>query len=156
MRHDLNLQNTGHDLQKQNLVTLNDSKGSYDQLKCSKCESLGRRYGVQTNMYVSGHRQAMIDEGCIDDPGKVRVYNDRTSGKGYLTKSETGEDVYLGKEVKIGHCTGNNPAFDNITPGSVHTIVTPMDGETGNGEAGVWVQGVNQKVKILFSEFKMV
>ena len=56
--------------------------------------------------------------------------------------------------LKIVHCAAVGPDFDNLTPGSVHSILSPPEGE--DNTRGEWVMGVRSPVLVLFREFEYV
>lgn len=62
----------GHDFQKQNLMTLQDNKGSYDLYVCSKCGLQGKRRGLSGEIEI---RNNSSKEYCIQKPeqGKIIV-----------------------------------------------------------------------------------
>lgn len=56
------------------------------------------------------------------------------------------------KYIKVLHCNAFSPEFVNITPGSVHEIVSPPEGY--DKKRGEWVMGVTEPVLLLFREFE--
>ena len=118
------LRNTEHDFQKQNLVTL---KGGYDLLKCTKCGLKAKRVGITEIVEIDGR----ISDAKINSCGKRE---------------------YIDVKIRITQCNANGQAFSNITPGSIHEVITPPDGYK-NGDKGVWVQGNGEPVKVLFNEY---
>lgn len=42
----------------------------------------------------------------------------------------------------------------NLTPGSIHYLIPPPEGESDNfQDGGVWVNGVSKPIKLFFGEF---
>jgi len=123
----LNLNQTEHKFEKENLVTL---KEGYDLLRCSICGLKAKRRGISEIVEIDG-----------------RVSNER------IRKcSGVKENEYIGRKIKITQCTAVGNAFSNITPNSIHEIIKPP-GEYVNGDRGVWVMGNGEPVKVLFDEF---
>lgn len=122
-----------HNFSKVNLITIIKGGRSYDILKCSKCSMEGKRYGVSENLTISGKYPNSQIQYCIEDPKQMK-------------------DEFTGKLVKITECIASGLQFEELTPGSIHRIVTPPNGEV-NGDRGVWVMGVGEPVKILFNEY---
>ena len=121
-----------HDFTKVNLVTISKNKRTYDEYKCRKCGLVGRRYGLTETILLVGN------------PSNNKITN--------CTEEKRGSDYWLGNRVKVTKCTAQGPAFANCTPDSVHNIVSPPAGYT-NGADGMWVQGVGEPVKLLYTEF---
>lgn len=47
-------------------------------------------------------------------------------------------------------------SYSNLTPGSIHPLITPPKGEADNfQDKGVWVQGVDRPVKLTFKDFSL-
>lgn len=57
-------------------------------------------------------------------------------------------------QVKVTKCNAFGDEFKNLTPGSIHELVAPPDGE--DNSRGVWVMGVNSKVLLLHGEFEYI
>lgn len=115
----------GHKWEKANAVTLSDGKrGMYDEYECALCHLRARSYQLGTL------------ELNADDVTKLA--------------SCTGprRDV----RVRVKECTAFSPAFDNITPGSVHEIVPAPEGQQVG--AGEWVMGMGQPVLLLPGEYE--
>lgn len=53
--------------------------------------------------------------------------------------------------VKVIRCNACGKAFGNLTPGSIHKVVPPPNGEKNS--RGEWVMGVGEPVLLLFGEF---
>lgn len=68
----IDIVSNGHDFQKQNLMTLQDNKGSYDLYVCSKCGLQGKRRGLSREIEI---RNNSSKEYCIKKPkeGKIVV-----------------------------------------------------------------------------------
>jgi hypothetical protein len=64
-------------------------------------------------------------------------------------------DKYIGKMIQIINCKNCPPCFDNITPNSLHFVIKPPINKE-NGDIGVWIDGIEERCCILFSEFKFV
>lgn len=127
----LNLSNTVHKFEKQNLVT---TKGGYDVLVCSKCGLKVKRATLGDDVTVMGRASREKIDNCN------------------LTKEDFEKD--FGKEIQITNCTAVGAQFDNIVPGSIHTTIPAPKGEK-NDAKGVWVEGVGEVVKILNNEFRL-
>lgn len=59
----------------------------------------------------------------------------------------------VGKTIKIIKCFAAGKQFENLLPGSKHTIISPPKNQKSDN-AGVWVMGVGEPVKVLNSEFE--
>lgn len=142
MKDQVNLADTRHNMLKENLVTL---KGGYDILKCSKCGAKGKRYGVSEYLTVNGVERLMKEAGCVKTFKRTK----------WPLPKEAGAD--LGR-IQVTYCTAQGAPFDNLTPGSEHNIINPVDKNPNNAnwERGVWVQGVGEPVMLLLSEFKQI
>lgn len=113
----------GHRWTKTNLVTQGKNR-QHDCYCCELCGITGKSYAI----------------GSITVPEKFRDKLHRCPG------------LETTKKVKVTECRAVGPQFQNLTPGSVHDVVTPPPGE--NAKNGVWVQGIGEPVKLLFGEFK--
>lgn len=60
-----------------------------------------------------------------------------------------------GRTIRITKCEANGHLFDNITPGSKHTVIPPPEGYTDDSFS-VWVMGCGEPVKVLNNEFQDV
>lgn len=129
----VSLLNSYHNFRKVNLVTISKRGRTYDILKCSKCEMEGKRFGVSENLTILDKYSNTQIQFCTEDPKQIG-------------------DKFIDKFVKITNCTASGAQFKNLTPGSIHKIVTPPD-KYINGDGGVWVQGIGEPVKILFNEY---
>lgn len=120
------LSDGGHKWEKQNLLTLDSPKGGYDLYKCSQCGIEGRSYKL----------------GYIDIPER------------FAHKANECRGIARTGSVKVTCCQAQGPQFRNLTPGSVHDVVEPPQGESNKG--GVWVMGVGEPVKLLYGEFNYI
>lgn len=87
--------NTDHDFKKINLITLKDSKGCYDEYKCSHCGLEGKARSLQT----------------------VAVRRDK--------KCTNVKPIPEIKEIEIINCKGCGEHFANLVPGSKHLVINP-------------------------------
>lgn len=117
-----------HNWEKQNLVTLKGRKGYYDTMVCSNCGMTGRRYNFEF----------------------IEIYDRYDFKKASLCPKV--KPVDIPEKVKVTVCGAFGPAFKNLTPDSIHYVVTPPDGYL-NDHTGVWVMGVGEPVKLLVGEF---
>lgn len=113
----------GHKWDKQNLMTLGKSK-FYDLYKCRCCGLEGKSYHL----------------------GYITIRNSDVNKMKKCTCSKT-----FHKRIRVTNCTAFGPQFHNITPGSIHEIVTPPTGKTS--ERGEWVMGVGEPVLLLAGEY---
>lgn len=113
----------GHLWNKINLVTQGKMK-QHDSYRCELCGITGKSYAL----------------GTITVPKRYRNKLHRCPGLKPI------------KRVKVTVCRAVGRQFQNLTPGSVHDVITPPAGE--NAKNGVWVQGVGEPVKLLFGEFE--
>ena len=60
----------GHNFKKQNLMTLNDSKGSYDLYVCSKCGLKGKRRGLDSELEIRNNSKNIA---CINKPKEGNI-----------------------------------------------------------------------------------
>lgn len=121
----LDMASTNHKLEKQNLITKKNKLGLYDEYKCTKCGLRGKRYTLGEDLVVDG-RFSSAKAGDCPDAG-------------------------MPAKIKITHCLAYGKVFVNLTPGSIHEVVSPPKGR--NNKNGVWVMGVGEPVKVLFREF---
>jgi len=124
------IEETNHEFRKQNLVGIQNKKGIYDVYKCSGCGLQGKSYKLGTIEFVNSISERRI----------------------YQCKAVQPENPV---KVRITECAAVGALFANITPGSVHDVVTAPDGEPDN-LLGVWVMGIGRPVKILKGEFEIV
>ena len=118
---------TPHEWEKKNLTTLlAPKKGCYDVYQCRHCGLEGRSYRF----------------GVIEIP------------KRYAKRIYTCKRQRLGKSVKVTHCRAVGPQFENLTDGSVHTIIDPPKGQ--DNRRGEWVMGNGEAVLLLWDEFEYI
>ena len=55
---------------------------------------------------------------------------------------------------QITECKAFGKFFENLTPGSIHEVLTAPEGKRTEG--GVWVMGVGEPVFVLDGEYKRV
>lgn len=123
MTHKVSKIESGHDWQKENLVT---TKGGFDKLRCSYCGVYGKAY----NFF------------------EVEVPETFSKSKAMFCKN-----IPVVKRIKIVRCNAGGAQFANLTPGSVHEVITPPEGYTNN-DGGLWVMGVGEPVKVLTREYE--
>lgn len=111
----------GHDWKKQNLVTLGKNR-AYDIYKCAKCGITGKSYHI----------------------GYIQIK------KSDMKKFEKCKTIKT-KKIQVTNCKAFGDQFKNITPGSIHEIVPPPEGETN--KRGEWVMGVTEPVLLLAGEY---
>ena len=121
----VNFKYGGHKWEKQNLVTRHDRNGFFDEYQCKCCGIVGKSYTM----------------GIIDIPDRY---------------FENGRHICTSKssKVKVKFCTAHGEAFANMTPGSIHEIIKPPQGQ--NAERGEWVMGCGEPVLLLWQEFEYV
>ncbi len=121
----INRRQTTHLFEKQNLFTISSGNRSYDVFKCARCGLTGKAYSL-THITIT-------KKGASDSCPKA----DRPT------------------KIKITHCHAHGKAFENLKPGSVHTVIdAPAD--QPNNLAGVWVMGVGEPVKVLVDEYEEI
>ena len=125
----INLQLTNHTFEKVNLTTIKSKGRLYDLLKCSQCGLTGKRYGISEDITIDGRASYSKINSC--------------------PKAETSD------KIKIINCRASGNAFSNITPGSIHEVITPPKGYK-QYDKGVWVYGNGEPVKVLFDEFNIL
>ncbi len=125
----LDINNSPHDWEKQNLMTIPDKNGSYDLMLCKSCGIKGKRRNF-TQIEVKETYSAKKTLKCIEKrltEGRVRVIN----------------------------CTAVGYIFSNLTPKSEHDIIPVPKGESDN-LPGIWVQGVGHPIKLLKGEYEVI
>ena len=70
-------------------------------------------------------------------------------------KCEKAKPKEVPKKIKVKFCTAYGKAFGNITPQSIHEVITPPEGYK-NDSSGVWVMGVGEPVKLLSNEYENI
>lgn len=116
----------GHDWEKQNITTQGKNK-MYDVFRCKRCGIIGKCYHL----------------------GYIKIKESDVK-KMMKCKGESFKKTF-NRRIKVTHCKAFGSAFGNITPGSIHEIVTPPAGETS--ERGEWVMGVGEPVLLLAGEY---
>ncbi|KAF0198452.1 MAG: hypothetical protein FD170_3998 [Bacteroidetes bacterium] len=129
----VDMSESGHDFDKQNLVTVHDrKKGGYDLYKCKNCGIIGKSRTI----------------GIIQIP---ESYNEISA---YKCKKQI--EFTVPKRIKITKCLAHGKQFANVViPGSEHDVVSPPDMYV-NDRTGVWVMGIGEKVKILRGEYEPI
>lgn len=122
----IELSETPHKFEKQNLVTIKGKRGGYDILKCKACGLSGRTYQIGI-LEVSGSYSVKKVHGCK------------------LAKTN---------QIRITECRAIGRQFANLKPGTVHDVVPTPEGESE--ERGVWVMGVGEPVKVLHDEYEIL
>lgn len=118
---------TPHEWEKQNMVTLRGSrKELYDIYRCKHCGIEGKSYCL----------------GFIDIPER------------YTKRIESCTRQRLGNTLRVIHCDAVGQQFGNLTDGSVHSIINPPEGQ--NNQRGEWVMGVGEPVLLLYNEFEYI
>lgn len=120
----IDLKTTAHKMDKVNLVTISSRQGMYDKLRCKVCGIEGKRYGLSPYVTVVGAYNILLENSCKHPD-------------------------FTATEVIITHCTAVGTRFSNLTPGSIHKVLTDK-----HSDKGVWVMGVGEPVVLLRSEFK--
>jgi len=123
-----NIKNSHHNWEKQNLVTKMSRRGGYDEMICSNCGMKGRRYGFET----------------VEVSETYKLENVNLCPKAKLAE--------IPEKIRITYCTAQGKQFENLTPDSIHQIVTPPENYK-NDHTGVWVMGIGEPVKVLPEEF---
>ena len=123
--HQIKIDTSEHKFDKKNLLGIRNRRGVYDKLECS-CGVWGRSYQLGV-IEISGSFSAKRANNCPN-------YQNTT------------------KKIKIIIVRASGEQFDNLTPDSVHEVVTPPKGYK-NDASGVWVMGVKEPVKVLTNEF---
>lgn len=117
----------GHQWEKVNLTTLGgNGKPTYDTYRCAACGLTGKMYRFNHIAVQERSRKKLL---CC--PG--------------LKKAQ---------KIRITLCRAVGKQFLNLTPDSIHEVIPTPPGNNSNG--GVWVMGVDEPVKVLFSEFVYV
>lgn len=116
----------GHKWEKQNLMTLGKTR-AYDIYKCSCCGVQGKSYRLGT---------ITVRQTDIKKMEKCKVKRLKPT------------------YIKIICCRAVGRQFSNLTPGSIHEIIAPPEGETN--KRGEWVMGVDEPVLVLSDEYEYV
>lgn len=123
-----NIKTSQHVWEKQNLVTINRRGKMFDEMVCKNCKMKGRRFGFES----------------VEVSGNYKFENVHLCPKA--------KSIELPEKVKVTRCRANGEVFSNITPDSIHEVVTPPQ-PYKNDHTGVWVMGVGEPVKLLTNEF---
>lgn len=122
-----------HMWEKTNPVTIIRSGRAFDNVVCKNCGMKGRRIGIGFEFIEVPEKYKNAD---VELCPKAQPFN-------------------LPVTVKVIKCEAHGKQFANLTPGSVHDVVTPPNGYQ-NDHTGVWVMGVGEPVKLLTREFTPV
>ena len=118
------LRTGGHDWEKQNLVTQIGKKGrGYDVYRCTCCGITGKSYSL----------------------GSIEILEKD------ILKMEKCKGLQRTSNIKITFCNACGPQFSGRTPGSIHAIVPPPEGQ--DNKRGEWVMGKTEPVLLLYGEF---
>jgi hypothetical protein len=116
-----------HNWEKQNIVS---EKNGHDTVKCSICGLIGKRTSLETITVSRTKKNAKILN-CI------------------------ASEILPSRKIIITTEPRGNNNFKNLKLGSHHDIVEP-DVNNKNTTQSVWVQGVEQKVRLLPDEFEFI
>lgn len=128
MSKSINIKEYGHNWEKSNLITQKDYKGFYDAMFCTYCNMKGKRRNF-TDVEVRKNTNLEKLLNCPNQPKTEKA-----------------------KKVMIKNVTAFNPAFNNLTAGSIHNVIPAPAGEKEDNR-GVWVMGIGEPVKVLNNEF---
>ena len=120
-----------HEWDKKNLVTIPSRKGGYDKLQCKNCGIKAKRFTL----------------------GRVEIPETYKREKAFRCPKAVSKEAP--KKIKVIFCTAHGKAFGNIIPESEHEVITPPQGYK-NDRTGVWVMGVGEPVKLLSNEYKEI
>lgn len=118
------LRSTKHKFRKKNLIGKADHSDDYE---CELCGLRGNRPGLAEYVNVDGRFTKKARE-C---DGSVAV-----------------------KRLQVVRCSAFGKAFENATPGSIHDIVKPPDGN--NNHRGEWIMGNGEPILLLNGEYRLV
>lgn len=127
----VDVKESGHEFEKKNLVTITGRKGGYDLKVCKYCGIKGKQYALESIQIGENYNKERVFL-CPKAPKREKP-----------------------KQIKILYCNASSRIFANITPDSVHDVISIPEGEKDNNK-GVWVMGVGEPVKILNYEFNEV
>ncbi len=119
---------TDHEFDKLNLMTIPSRNGSYDKMKCKHCGMSGKRYHLGTVSIPQTYSKERVNN-CPKAPKKL-----------------------VATMVRVTHCNAIGEIFSNLTPDSVHDVIDPPTGYK-NDHTGVWVMGVGEPCKLVSGEF---
>ena len=123
-----NIKTSQHKWGKKNLVTIGRGGRMFDEMVCINCGMKGKRYGFDT----------------VEVSENYKIDNVHFCPKSL--------PLELPKQVKVRQCNGVGKVFANLTPKSIHDIITPPIGYK-NDHTGAWVMGVGEPVKLLPNEY---
>lgn len=133
-----------HEWEKENLITLMDKNGGYDILYCKKCGSKGT---VRTRTIIEFETNSLK---------QIQAF--LNCSKYVETISLDDEPYDAGNTIILGRLNFSNVTeMQILTVGSEHKIVDPpkeYKKKYPNSETSVWVMGVTEKVRVLQGEFK--
>lgn len=121
----------GHTFNKVNLTTKVSKGKFYDEYVCENCGIKGKSFDLNTIVFNNNVDINKIYACPNPKPFKIP------------------------KVIKIKYCRAVGSQFENLTPDSIHSVVTPPEGYT-NDNKGVWVMGVGEKVKVLRDEYNII
>ena len=127
MAKTIGIRDGGHIWTKTNQITLKDKRGFFDILQCTGCQIMGKRRNLEL-VEISASYGKKIN--CCDAYERP-------------------------KTVQIKSCDCFNPAFENITPGSIHQVISAPKSYADDAN-GVWVMGKGEPVKVLNYEFEVI
>ena len=126
------LNDTNHDFEKKNLVTIRGKRGGYDNMICKNCGMKGKRYSLATIEIGKNYSEKNVFD-CKNAP-----------------KIETTKRIKITNKPNV-----MNNAFDNCIIGSEHNVIPTPKGEKIDNR-GVWIQGVGEPIKLLTNEFEYI
>lgn len=100
----------------------------FDEMVCKNCGMKGKRFGFES----------------VEVSERYKIESVNLCPKSAPVKIPT--------KITIKKCYANGKIFSNLTPGSVHEVVTPPLNYK-NDHTGVWVMGLGEPVKVLASEY---
>lgn len=126
---------SGHQFQKNNLVTNKSNQGFFDSLQCKNCGVKAKRHAFASGIVeVDGRTTLAKAHQC---PSQKKENNTKNTLMVKITSIQT-----PGKE------------FENLVPGSSHKIIPAPEGEDNQG--GCWVMGNGSPIKIIEGEFEAI
>jgi hypothetical protein len=124
----VNVKESLHEFEKTNLITIMGRKGGYDKKVCKNCGIKGNQYNLDV----------------------IQIGEHYKRENAFLCRKA--KPIEFTKKIKITFCTAHGKSFSNLTPDSIHEIITPPKGYS-NDSLGVWVMGNGEPVKVLNNEF---
>lgn len=128
--YQVNVKESGHNFIKKNLVTIIGKKGGYDEKVCEHCGIKGKQFALEY----------------------IQIGANYNREKAFLCPKAP---KLKSKQIKITYCNAMGRAFENLTPNSIHDVISAPTGEKEDNR-GVWVMGNGEPVKVLNSEFTEV